>query len=211
MGRQGSGKGTQAARLSSLLDVPHVSTGDAFRAAAKQGTDLGREVQGYMDRGELVPDRIVVEVVSRYLFGPGRPPGFVLDGFPRTISQAEALEPLAAPGGLDLVVDLDAPVEEVVRRIAGRRSCPACGAAYNVATSPPLVAERCDACGTALSRRDDDTEEAVRRRLELYETETAPVLEWYARRGLLARVDALGTPDEVAERIAGAVRQAART
>lgn len=208
LGRQGSGKGTQAKRLSRIYSVPHVSTGDAFRAAAKAGSELGSAVQRYMERGELVPDQLVLNVVQAHLFGPGAPAGFVLDGFPRTLSQAEALEAMAAPRGIDVVIDLRVPTEEVLRRIAGRRICSKCGADYNVFDKPPTSAGHCDRCGGELLQREDDTEVAVRRRLEIYESETAPLVQWYQERGLLATVDATGTPDEVTERVLGAVQTA---
>lgn len=208
LGRQGSGKGTQAERLSALYEVPHVSTGDAFRAAAKAGTELGKTVQSYMERGELVPDEVVVGVIKEHLFGPGAPEGFVLDGFPRNVAQAEALEAMAAPRGIDLCVDLEANTEEVLRRLSARRVCANCGATYNLVTNPPKVPGRCDVCGGPLYQRDDDTEEAIRRRLEIYESETAPVIAWYAERGFLTRVDATGTPDEVTARVVSAVEAA---
>jgi adenylate kinase len=201
LGRQGSGKGTQAARLSALYGVPHVSTGEAFREAIKAGSELGHKVQGYMDRGELVPDDMVVAVIEARLFGPGAPAGFILDGVPRTLDQAEALETMAAPRGLDVVVDLEVQTEEVLRRISGRRVCANCGTNFNLADNPPKVAGRCDECDGPLLQRDDDTEEAVRRRLELYETVTAPLIDRYREQGLLVSVDASGPPDEVTARI----------
>jgi adenylate kinase len=206
LGRQGSGKGTQAERLSKIFGIPHVSTGEAFRAAAKAGTEVGIEAQGYMERGELVPDQVVLAVVREHLFGPGAPEGFVLDGFPRNLHQAEALEEMAAPRGIDAAVDLKVPTGEVLRRIAGRRVCASCGADYNVYYHPPAVPGRCERCGGELVQRQDDTEEAVRRRLEIYEKETAPVVDWYARRGLLVVVDATGDPDEVGDRLAEALK-----
>jgi adenylate kinase len=208
LGRQGSGKGTQATRLASKYAVPHVSTGEAFRAAVKEGTELGRTVQGYMDRGDLVPDEVVEAVIKAHLFGPRAPAGFVLDGFPRNVAQAEALELMAGPRGLDVVLNLEASKDEVLRRIAGRRVCSACGANYNVVDHPPRSAGVCDACGSALHQRDDDTEEAVSRRLELYEAVTAPLIDWYRQRGLLANVDAMGSPEEVGSRALDAVEAA---
>lgn len=205
LGRQGSGKGTQAERLSVAHGVPHVSTGEAFRAAVKDGSDLGRVVRGYMERGELVPDDVVIAVIREHVFGPGAPEGFVLDGFPRNIAQAEALAEMAGPRGLDVVIELVAPVEEALRRLSARRVCSVCGATYNLLTGPPKVPGRCDACGGALYQREDDTEQAIRRRLELYEAETAPVVSWYREQGLLAAVDATGSPDEVAGRVEAAV------
>jgi adenylate kinase len=205
LGRQGSGKGTQADRLSVIFGVPHVSTGVAFRAAVKAGSELGRTAQSFMDRGELVPDDVVIPVLQEHLFGPGAPPGFVLDGVPRTVGQAEALAAMAGPRGLDVVVDLEVPTEEVLRRISGRRVCADCGTNYNLADKAPTVPGRCDACGGPLLQRDDDTEEAIRRRLELYESVTAPLIDWYRERGLLVTVDASGPVDEVTHRVVGAV------
>jgi len=205
LGRQGSGKGTQASRLSAVYGVPHVSTGDAFRAAVKAGTELGRTAQGYMDRGELVPDEVVVGVIREHLFGPEAPNGFILDGFPRTVSQAEALAEMAGTRGVDVVIDLEVGNEEVVRRISGRRVCSDCGATYNLDDNLPDEPSRCDLCGGALVQRDDDTEEAVRRRLELYESMTAPLINWYRERGSLVSLDATGTPDEVTNRIVAAI------
>lgn len=205
LGRQGSGKGTQAARLSERYGVPHVSTGDAFRAAVRAGSELGRTVQGYMDSGELVPDALVADVVRAHLFGPGATEGFVLDGFPRTVAQAEALEEMAGERGVDVVVNLDAPTAEVLGRLAGRRTCRQCGANYNLVDHPPRVEGKCDACGGDLYQRDDDTEQAITRRLEIYEKATAPLIAWYDKKGLLAVVDAVGAPDEVASRVGAAV------
>jgi len=201
LGRQGSGKGTQAARLSVIYGVPHVSTGEAFREAIKAGSELGHKVQGYLDRGELVPDDMVVAVIEARLFGPGAPAGFILDGVPRTLNQAEALDAMAAPRGLDVVVDLEVRTEEVLRRISGRRVCANCGTTFNLADNPPKVAGRCDECDGPLLQRDDDTEEAIRRRLELYETVTAPLIDRYREQGLLVSVDASGPPDEVTGRV----------
>jgi adenylate kinase len=188
-----------------------VSTGDAFRAAVKAESELGAMVQGYMDRGELVPDSTVVEVVREHLFGRDAPAGFVLDGFPRNVSQAEALAEMAGPRGIDLAVDLEVSTDEVVRRMAGRRVCRGCGANYNLVNSPSEVPGVCDACGGDLVQRDDDTEEAIRRRLEIYESDTAPLIDWYRERGLLAAIDAVGDPDEIASRVIGAVAGALRS
>ena len=211
LGRQGSGKGTQAARLSVLYGAPHISTGDAFRAAARNGTEVGRLAQSYMDRGELVPDDVVMEVLREHLLqGKAEPAGFVLDGVPRNIVQAEALAGMLGPKGLDVVINLDVSTEVVLRRIAGRRVCTSCGANYNVLDNPPKVAGTCDACGGKLVQRDDDTEDAVRRRLEIYESATAPLVDWYRDQGLLATVDAVGDPDEVTERVVGQLLSACR-
>jgi adenylate kinase len=209
LGRQGSGKGTQATRLSVLYAVPHISTGDAFRAAARNGTEVGRLAQSYMDRGELVPDDVVMEVLGEHLLqGKAEPAGFVLDGVPRNIVQAEALAGMLGPKGLDVVINLDVSTEVVLRRIAGRRVCTSCGANYNVVDNPPKVPGTCDACGGKLVQRDDDTEEAVKRRLEIYESVTAPLVDWYKAQSLLGTVDAAGDPDEVTERVVEAVESA---
>ncbi len=212
LGRQGSGKGTQADRLAALYHVPHISTGEAFRAAVREGTELGRTAQVYMDRGDLVPDDVTVGVLREHLvkeagLGSGHPGGFVLDGFPRNMSQAVALGEMT---GLDVVVNLDVSTEEVLRRIAGRRVCLDCKASYNVVNDAPKVAGTCDHCGGQLVQRDDDTEEAIRRRLQLYESETAPLVDWYTEQGLLATVDASGSPDEVTERTVQAIEAARR-
>jgi adenylate kinase len=209
MGRQGSGKGTQAARLSVLYGVPHISTGEAFRAAARNGTELGRSAQSYMDRGELVPDDLVMAVVQEHLLqGKAEPGGFVLDGVPRNVSQAETLAAMLGPKGLDVVVNMDVSIEVVVRRIAGRRVCSNCGTNCNVVDNPTKVPGICDVCGGTMVQRDDDTEEAVRRRLQIYESVTAPLVDWYGAQGLLATVDALGDPDEVTKRVVAAVEAA---
>lgn len=213
LGRQGSGKGTQADRLAHLYHVAHISTGEAFRAAVREGSELGRTAQIYMDRGELVPDDVVVAVLREHLvkeagLGSSRAGGFILDGFPRNIHQAQALADLLAPEGLDVVVNLDVNTEEVLRRIAGRRVCPNCKSGYNLVDNPPKNDEICDACEGALVQRDDDTEDAIRRRLEIYESETSPLVSWYTQQGLLATVDASGTPDEVTERAVKAIEAA---
>jgi adenylate kinase len=213
LGRQGSGKGTQAQRLSALYGVSHISTGDAFRAAVAAGSAIGRQARGYLDRGELVPDAVTIGVVEECLGSlppapGGRPAGFILDGFPRNLNQARALEDILGPDSLDVVVDLEASTEEVLKRLSARRVCSNCGTVFNLVDRPPKVPGRCDVCGGALAQREDDTEAAIRRRLELYESETAPVASWYAERGLLARVDAMGPADEVTSRVVAVVEAA---
>ena len=198
LGRQGSGKGTQATRLSVLYGVPHISTGDAFRAAARNGTEVGRLAQSYMDRGELVPDDVVMEVLGEHLLqGKAEPAGFVLDGVPRNIVQAEALAGMLGPKGLDVVINLDVSTEVVLRRIAGRRVCTSCGANYNVVDNPPKVPGTCDACGGKLVQRDDDKEETVRKRLVVYHQQTEPLIGYYEQHGLLRRFDGTASPSEV--------------
>src|SRR5262245_37042953 len=201
LGKQGAGKGTQAALLSDHYGVEHVSTGDLFRAAAAEGTPAGLEAKEYMDAGELVPDDTVIKLVHEVFTGNFLERGFILDGFPRTLPQAKELDSvLGSEHPLDLVLDLEVPTAIVLDRIAGRRVCENCGATYHV-NMPPKHNWTCDVCGGRVVQRDDDTEEAVHRRLELYEQETRPVIEFYGELGVLAAVDAVGEGDEVFERL----------
>ncbi len=201
LGKQGAGKGTQAVRLAEHYGIPHLSTGDMFREAAAAGTPLGLDAKGFMDRGFLVPDDIVIGVVEEQLAGDRAAKGFVLDGFPRTRHQAEELDRILGPNQLDLAIDLDVPTEVVLHRIAGRRVCANCGAVYHL-DNPPEHDWTCDVCGGKVEQRDDDTEDAVMRRLELYEMKTLPVIQYYRRSGILAHVDASDEPDEVFKRLA---------
>lgn len=197
LGKQGAGKGTQANRLADHYGVIDIATGDLFRAAAREGTTFGLEAQRYMEKGELVPDEITVGVVEEILVRDQTvQKGFVLDGFPRTVRQAEELERVLGAEALDLVIDLDVPTEIVVRRIAGRRVCVSCGATYHV-DAPPKQDWTCDVCGGEVLQRDDDTEDAVMRRLELYEVRTLPLIQFYRRKGTLAHVDGTGESDDV--------------
>ncbi len=205
LGRQGAGKGTQAVRLSRHYVVPHISTGDLFRAAAAAGTEVGLRGKDIMDAGELLPDDVVINVVEERLSADDtRHRGFLLDGFPRTIRQAEALEEMLAPEQLDAVVDLEVPTELVMQRLAGRAQCEECHTSYT-ADQPPVTEGVCDLCGGPVVVRTDDTAAAIARRLELYEQQTAPLLDWYEKRSLLGRVDAVGPPDEVTNRIIAAI------
>lgn len=201
LGKQGAGKGTQAERLAQHYGITHISTGDMFRQQAAQGTAFGLEAKRYMDEGELVPDEIVMGVVEECIV-PGGPlgDGFVLDGFPRTLPQAGELDRVLGTTPLDLAIDLEVPREIVIDRIAGRRVCDDCQRVYHV-NMPPTVPWTCDTCGGRVTQRDDDTEEAVERRLELYETETVPIIDYYRQRGLLAVVDGVGEGDDVFERL----------
>ena len=206
LGKQGAGKGTQALRLSRHYVVPHISTGDTFRQAVRSGSEFGQKARQYLDAGDLVPDEIVIGMVrERLTRSDTSHRGFVLDGFPRTVAQADALAKMLNPRGLDLALDLEIDTASVLTRLASRRVCVDCGANYSVIDNPPRVPGLCDVCGGEVVQRDDDTEGAIRRRLELYEQETAPLIAWYEERDLLARVDALGSPDEVTDRIVGAV------
>ncbi|HLM97243.1 MAG TPA: adenylate kinase [Acidimicrobiales bacterium] len=205
LGKQGAGKGTQCVRLSHHYVVPHISTGDMLRAAVKTGSALGLKVRETMDRGELLGDDIIIEMVSDRLSEPdARARGFILDGCPRTTRQAESVAALLAPGSLDLTVDIEVPTAQALRRLASRRVCTDCGANYSV-SAPPKVNWMCDVCGGEVIQRQDDTEDAIRRRLELYERQTTPLIEWYKSRGQLAEVSGVGSPDAVLRRIIRAV------
>jgi adenylate kinase len=206
LGKQGAGKGTQAVRLSHHYVVPHIATGDTFRAAVRSGSEFGKKAKEYLDAGELVPDDVVIGVVTeRLTHDDTTHRGFILDGFPRTVHQAEALAGILEPHTLDLAINLDIDNETVLRRLAARRVCSDCGANYSMTENPPRVRGICDNCGGEVVQRDDDTETAIRRRLELYERETAPLISWYDEQSLLATVDATGDPDEVTDRVVGLV------
>lgn len=207
IGPPGAGKGTQAKRLVATLEVPQYSTGDMLRGAIADGTELGRSAQGYMNAGQLVPDDVVIGIIRDTLASAGRGRGFILDGFPRTVPQADALTAMLDAQGesIDRVVMLDVPHELIVDRIAGRRTCPVDGSVFHVTAAPPSVAGRCDACGAELVQRKDDTEEAVRQRLESYARWTAPVADYYEARGLLRHVDGVAAPEVVFERLQSAL------
>jgi adenylate kinase len=205
LGKQGAGKGTQCVRLSHHYVVPHVSTGDMLRGEVKSKTELGARAQSLMDQGELIPDDMVMEMVrGRLSERDTRGRGFVLDGCPRTTSQAKDLDEIVHPFGLDLVIDLDVPTALVMKRLASRRVCVDCGANYSTA-APPMVNWTCDVCGGEVVQREDDTEEAIQRRLNLYEAETAPLIAWYSARGALVRINGTGSPDAVTRRVVGAI------
>jgi adenylate kinase len=207
LGRQGAGKGTQCVRLSRHYVVPHISTGDMLRAAVKADTELGRKAGELMAAGDLVPDDIMVGIVEERLdHDDTTQRGYILDGFPRTVPQAEALAEITATRPLDVVVDLSVPTEVVLRRLASRRVCVDCGANYALAT-PPRYGWRCDNCGGEVVQRSDDTPEAIKHRLEEYERNTAPLIEWYRDRDLLAIIDGQGELDDVSHRIVTAVEE----
>jgi adenylate kinase len=206
LGKQGAGKGTQAVRLSRHYVVPHVSTGDTFRAAVRSGSEFGEKARRYLDAGELVPDEIVIGMVRERLTRDDTTHrGFILDGFPRTVPQAQDLMDFLEPWGLDVAINLEIDTTQVLTRLASRRVCADCGANYSVYDNPPRVRGICDVCGGDVVQRDDDTESAIRRRLELYERETSPLVEWFEGLGLLSSVDGLGSPDEVTDRLVAEV------
>ena len=211
LGKQGAGKGTQAVRLSRHYVVPHVATGDTFRAAVRSGSEFGQKAKQYLDAGDLVPDEVVIGMVKERLTRDDTTHrGFILDGFPRTVGQADALMQILAPRTLDVVINLEIVTSEVLGRLASRRVCSDCGANYSVVDNPPRVPGICDVCGGDVVQRDDDTELAIRRRLELYERETAPLIAWFESRGLLTTVAGSGTPDEVTERLVDEVNRRKR-
>ena len=203
MGPPGAGKGTQAKAVAQRYGIPHISSGDIFRAEIAGETDLGRQIKQYLDTGALVPDEITVRAVVGRLQADDCADGWLLDGFPRTEPQARALDEAleANHEKLNAVVNLAVDPEVIVQRMSGRRVCPTCGRSYHVEHIPPKVEGKCDACGADLVIRDDDKPETVRQRLATYEKATAPLIDYYDRRGLLRRVDGSGTPGEVQERI----------
>jgi adenylate kinase len=201
LGRQGAGKGTQCVRLSRHYVVPHISTGDMLRAAVKEGTELGQQARSIMTAGGLVPDEVMIGIVEERLVRPdARTRGYLLDGFPRTVAQGEAMEKITVDKPLDLVIDLDVPRETVLQRLSARRVCRDCGTNYT-ATGWERQPWICDVCSGDVIQRDDDTEEAINRRLDSYETETEPLIDYYCSRGLLVIVSGVGKPDEVLLRL----------
>ena len=203
MGRPGAGKGTQAANIKEYYNIPHISTGDMFRAAIKNETKLGLLAKSFMDKGQLVPDEVTIGIVQERLLEDDCKKGFLLDGFPRTIAQAEALETFLKANGivLDAVLDVNVPAEILVRRMVGRRVCKGCGATFHVEFNAPKQEGICDVCGTPLIQRADDTYETANSRLEVYDNNTAPLLDFYNTRGLLKTVNGDQALDKVFEDI----------
>ena len=198
LGPPGAGKGTQAARLAQELGVVHLSTGDLLRAAVSEHSQLGMEADGFMRAGQLVPDALVVRILQERLDHPDTQEGFLLDGFPRNIAQAELLDRFVP---VNPVIAFEIPEELLLDRLTNRRTCPVCHSVYNLSTNPPKRAEVCDRDGHGLEHRPDDQPAAVRMRLRVYREKTAPLLAFYGARGLLRRLDARGDPDEVAGRL----------
>ncbi len=195
LGAPGAGKGTQAKMIAAKYGIPHISTGDIFRANIKSGTELGAKAKEYMDKGLLVPDELVVDLVIDRFKEPDCANGYVLDGFPRTIPQAEALDKaLTAIGeSVDYAINVEVPDENIIRRMGGRRACVGCGATYHIVYSPTKVEGKCDTCGGDLIIRDDDKPETVQNRLAVYHEQTQPLIDYYTEKGIIAEVD--GTQD----------------
>jgi len=202
LGPPGAGKGTQAATLAKALGIPHLSTGDLLRGAVAARSPLGLAAEAHMAAGRLVPDALVLEILEERVGRADAARGFLLDGFPRNIAQAAALDRRTP---LDVVVAFEIPTEALLPRLTGRWNCPTCRSVYNVETQPPKVAGRCDHDGTPLVQSPDDRIEAVRTRLEVYRKETAPLLQYYATRGILRTIDATGDPSTVGARVRAAV------
>ena len=203
MGPPGAGKGTQAALIKEAYQIPHISTGDMFREAIKNETPLGMEAKSYMDKGQLVPDSVTIGLVKERLAKPDCQEGFLLDGFPRTIAQAEALDEFLNENEikLDCVLDVNVPAEILVRRMVGRRVCKGCGATFHVEFNAPKVEGVCDNCGTTLIQRADDTEATAVNRLSVYDNQTAPLLEFYSKQNILKTVNGDQPLDKVFEDI----------
>jgi adenylate kinase len=211
LGPPGAGKGTQARMLEKRFGVPQVASGDLLRTAVRKKTALGREAKRFMDKGALVPDDLVLKLVEERLSQPDAASGFILDGFPRTVAQAETLSAMLKTAGhrqLDKVVAIMVPDEEIVKRISGRRTCKNCGAMYHLIYDPPRNHNLCNSCNGELYQRDDDAEDTVRMRLEVYAATMRPLLEYYERAGLLKQIDGIGRPEEIQQRIVEALGSA---
>ena len=203
LGAPGAGKGTQAKKIAAKYQIPHISTGDIFRANIKNGTELGKKAKTYMDQGLLVPDELVVDLVVDRVSQDDCTKGYVLDGFPRTIPQAEALDKALEAKGqkMDYAIDVDVPDENIVKRMGGRRACVKCGATYHVVFAAPKTEGVCDTCGEDLVLRDDDKPETVQKRLEIYHDQTHPLIEYYEKKGVLHTVDGTQTMEDVFKNI----------
>ena len=203
LGPPGAGKGTQAQRIVERYHIPQVSTGDILRTAVKEGTPLGKKAKAFMDQGQLVPDEVVIGIIEGRLRAPDCNPGFILDGFPRTIVQAEALQAILTKMGksMDHVINIEVYSEELVRRLTGRRTCKNCGAMFHLLFHPPKREGICDRCGGVLYQREDDKEETIRMRLREYEKQTTPLIQHYQLKNGLRSVQGVGGQDEIFERI----------
>ena len=199
LGAPGAGKGTQAKKLAAAYSIPHISTGDIFRANIKEGTELGKKAKAYMDAGQLVPDELVCDLVVDRIQQDDCKNGYLLDGFPRTIPQPEALDAAVEKLGekIDYAVNIDVPDDNIINRMSGRRACVGCGATYHIVFNPPKVEDVCDVCGKSLILRDDDKPETVKTRLDVYHAQTQPLIDYYAGRGVLVTVDGTQNMDKV--------------
>ncbi len=207
LGPPGAGKGTQAKMLVDKLGIPQISTGDMLRAAVAEGTELGKKAKEYMDKGQLVPDEVVIGIVKERLAKPDCEKGFILDGFPRTVPQAEALDGILEEMGrkIDYVINIVVPDEEILKRLTGRRTCKKCGAMYHVVYNPPKKEGVCDKCGGELYQRDDDKEETIKNRLKVYADQTAPLVEYYRGKGVLVDIDGTKGIDDIFQDILKAI------
>ena len=201
MGAPGAGKGTQAAKLVEKFKIPQISTGDMFRAAVKEGTELGKQAKSFMDRGKLVPDEVTIGIVRERLAKDDCKDGFILDGFPRTVEQADALNKILDELGkkITCVLNINVPAEYLIERAVGRRICKNCGATYHVKFNPPKVADVCDVCGNELYQRADDNEATMKNRLMGYETSTRPLIEYYKNAGIYTEIDGRQPIEKVTE------------
>ena len=203
LGAPGVGKGTQGALISKEYGIPQISTGDILRSEVKNETELGKKAKAYMEKGELVPDDVIIEMMEKRIKEDDCKNGFILDGFPRTVAQAEAFDRMLAKNGLELdkVILIDVPEEEIIDRLTGRRICPNCGAVYHIKNNPPKVEGVCDRCGSKLIQRDDDREDVVKKRLEVYKKSTMPLIDYYTKTSKLVKVDGTGDIEEIFARI----------
>ena len=203
LGAPGAGKGTQAKMLVDQLKIPQISTGDMLRKAVADGTPLGKEAKSYMEKGELVPDSVVIGLIKERLQESDTENGFILDGFPRNVSQAKELDRLLGDLGkpLDVALVLDVPFEDLMKRLTGRRTCRSCGQMYNIYFSPPKIEGKCDVCGGELYQRADDNEETIKKRLEVYQSSTEPLIEYYKNKGILKVVQGTGNINEIYRKI----------
>ncbi len=207
LGAPGAGKGTQAKILVEKYGIPQISTGDLLRAAVAAGTALGKEAKSYMDKGELVPDSVVLGMVEERLKQDDCKKGYILDGFPRNTKQAEALDKMLSSLNMSLTAALsvDVPFEDLMKRLTGRRTCKACGQMYNVYFNPPKKEGICDKCGGELFQRDDDKEETIKKRLEVYNAQTAPLIDYYGKKGILKSVSGIGSIDDIFKKVCNAL------
>jgi adenylate kinase len=207
LGAPGAGKGTQAKKLIEKYGIPQISTGDILRQAVADGTPLGKEAKSYMDKGELVPDSVVLGLVEERLKQEDCKKGYILDGFPRNTAQAEALDGILGKLGMSLsaAISVDVPKEDLMKRLTGRRTCKSCGQMYNVHFSPPSKEGACDKCSGELFHRDDDREETIKKRLDVYDAQTAPLIDYYSGKGILKGIEGTGSIDEIFAKMCSAV------